>query len=96
MLYAETGLDMEKPEQTTLDFANVPHIAGVPRYLFRGALRAGGDVLGATLRADYVTAFERELWLWTFAGIVRQRWTDRHKPIARRCGAIGTPVGSRS
>ena len=31
---------MEAPEQTTLDFTNVPHIFGVPRYLYRKALRA--------------------------------------------------------
>lgn len=93
MLYADVGLDMEAPEQTTLDFGTVPHIAGVPRYLFRSALRAGWDVVGATLRADGVTAFERELWLWTFAGMVRQRWKDRHRPIvprqARQMAAAG-------
>jgi glycosyltransferase involved in cell wall biosynthesis len=89
MLYAETGLDMEKPEQTTLDFSRVPHIAGVPRYLFRGALAAGGDVVRATLGGDGVRSFERELWLWTFAGIVTQRWKDRHRPIGRAQGASG-------
>jgi glycosyltransferase involved in cell wall biosynthesis len=81
MLYAETGLDMEKPEQTNLDFRTVPHVAGVPRYLFRSALRAGRDSVTARLAGDPVTAFERELWLWTFAGIVAQRWKDRHRPI---------------
>jgi len=81
LLYAASGLDMEKPEQTTLDFATVPHVAGVPRYLFRSALGAAGDVVAATLRGDAAAAFERELWLWTFAGIVRQRWKDRHRPV---------------
>jgi glucosyl-dolichyl phosphate glucuronosyltransferase len=81
MLYAETALDMEKPEQTTLDFATVPHVAGVPRYLFRSALRAAGDVVTATLRGDDATAFERELWLWSFGGIVRQRWQDRRRTV---------------
>ena len=81
LLYAGSGLDMEKPEQTTLNFGTVPHVAGVPRYLFRSALGAAGDVVGATLRGDAAAAFERELWLWTFAGIVRQRWKDRHRPV---------------
>ena len=81
LIYAESGLDMEKPEQTTLDFATVPHVAGVPRYLFRSALGAAGDFVAATLRGDDAGAFERELWLWTFAGIVRQRWKDRHRPV---------------
>jgi glucosyl-dolichyl phosphate glucuronosyltransferase len=89
MLYADAGLDMESPEQTTLDFAAVPHIAGVPRYLFRGALTAACDVVAATLRADPVAAFERELWLWTFAGIMKQRWKDRHRPVVRRLTAVG-------
>ena len=31
---------MEAPEQTTLDFSTVPHMLGVPRYLYRKAFRA--------------------------------------------------------
>jgi glycosyltransferase involved in cell wall biosynthesis len=77
MLYAQTGKDMEAPEQSQLDFSKVAHIAGVPRYLFRSAAVALRDVLGAKLRRDPVDAFERELWLWMFAGIVSQRWKDR-------------------
>ncbi|HZR22940.1 MAG TPA: glycosyltransferase [Vicinamibacterales bacterium] len=80
MLYAETGLDMEKPEQSTLDFANVPHIAGVPRYMFRSALVALKDSIVAAVKRDPVTSFERELWLWFFAGVVKQRWKDRQRP----------------
>jgi glycosyltransferase involved in cell wall biosynthesis len=92
MLYAEAGLDMEKPEQTTLDFRTVPHIAGVPRYLFRGAFEAACDATAATLRRKPALAFERELWLWMFVGIVRQRWRDRRRPI----GSVATAqFGSR-
>jgi glycosyltransferase involved in cell wall biosynthesis len=82
LLYAGSGLDMERPEQTTLDFRSVPHIAGVPRYLYRGALKAGCDAIAATLRGKPALAFERELWLWMFAGIVKQRWRDRRRSIA--------------
>ena len=28
------------------------------------------------------TAFDHELWLCFFAGIVRQRWADRRQPVA--------------
>jgi glycosyltransferase involved in cell wall biosynthesis len=77
MLYAQSGLDMEKPEAPALDARHVPHIAGVPRYLFRTAVGAFKDSVRARLRRDYSTAFERELWLWMFAGIIRQRWKDR-------------------
>ena len=78
LLYERSGLDMEAPEQTTLDFRTVPHVFGVPRYLYRKTVAAAGHWLAATLGGDAVTAFDYELWLWFFAGIVRQRWTDRH------------------
>ena len=80
MLYAETGLDMEKPEQTTLDFSAVPHIAGVPRYMFRSAAKALKDAIVAAIAGDSITSFDRELWLCFFAGVVRQRWKDRQLP----------------
>jgi glucosyl-dolichyl phosphate glucuronosyltransferase len=81
MLYAETGLDMEKPEQSTLDFSRVPHIAGVPRYLFRSAFDALKKSIGAAVRREPAVSFERELFLWFFAGIVKQRWRDRQRDI---------------
>ena len=77
LLYAQTGKDMESPEESQLDFSRVKHVAGVPRYLFRSAVAAVRDAVSATLRGDAVDAFERELWLWMFAGIVKQRWKDR-------------------
>ena len=76
LLYDRAGLDMEAPEQTSLDFSKVPHVAGVPRYLFKKAVRAAGACARAALRGEPITAFDRELWLWFFAGIVRQRWKD--------------------
>jgi glucosyl-dolichyl phosphate glucuronosyltransferase len=78
LLYAQSGKDMEAPEQTTLDFSQVKHIAGVPRYMFRNALVALRDSAAARLRRDPVNAFEHELYVWMFAGIVKQRWKDRH------------------
>jgi glucosyl-dolichyl phosphate glucuronosyltransferase len=81
MLYAQTGKDMESPEQSQFDFSQVRHIFGVPRYLFRNALVAMRDVAVAWLRRDHVKAFERELWLWFFVGVARQRWSDRDRPV---------------
>lgn len=75
-LYERAGLDMEAPEQTVLDFSKVPHIAGVPRYLYR---RAGSHLVGwllSAVRGQRVAAFDHEVWLWFFAGIVKQRWQD--------------------
>jgi hypothetical protein len=37
--------------------------------------------MAATLRRDAVASFERELWLWMFVGIARQRWRDRRTPF---------------
>ncbi|HVL68579.1 MAG TPA: glycosyltransferase [Vicinamibacterales bacterium] len=76
LLYERAGLDMEAPERTTLDFTKVPHILGVPRYLYRKALAAAVDWVSASLRGDAVAAFEHETWLWFFAGILRQRARD--------------------
>ncbi len=73
MLYEKAGLDMEAPEQTTLDFRTVPHVFGVPRYLYRKALASLAACLRAIVRRDRVAAFEHELWVWFFAGILRQR-----------------------
>ncbi|MEN3334100.1 MAG: glucosyl-dolichyl phosphate glucuronosyltransferase [Blastocatellia bacterium] len=92
MLYQQARINMESPEETTLDYAKVPHIAGVPRYLYRSCLRMLGDTVKAAARRDSVATFENELWLWFFAGIVKQRWKDRgnratfNSPIARAAG----------
>ena len=68
---------MESPERTALDFSTVPHIAGVPRYLYRTCLKKFFSIWGAAARGDAIARFEDELWIWFFAGIVRQRWKDR-------------------
>jgi hypothetical protein len=76
MLYAQTGLDMEAPERTTLDFRTVPHVFGVPRYLYRKAFRTMLAWMRDLVRRRTLEAFEHELWLCFFAGIVRQRFRD--------------------
>lgn len=76
LLYAKAGLDMEAPERTTLDFRTMPHIFGVPRYLYRKAVSSLVAWLKAAMHGDVVAAFDHELWIWFFSGIVRQRWHD--------------------
>jgi len=95
MLYAQTGLDMESPETSSMDYSQVPHLAGVPRYLFRSAARALADTAVAAVKRDPVTGFERELFLWFFAGIVAQRWRDRRRevPGPARIARVSTPTG---
>jgi glycosyltransferase involved in cell wall biosynthesis len=77
MLYEHSRIDMEAPEETRLDYSTVPHIAGVPRYLYRTFLKALTDTIRSAVRRDAIARFEHELWLWFFVGIVRQRWRDR-------------------
>lgn len=76
MLYQRAGLDIESPEESTVDVSKAVHIAGVPRYLFRRAATAAAGWLLATVRRKPIKAFEHETWLWFFAGVVRQRWKD--------------------
>jgi len=83
LLYERSGLDMEAPEQTAQDARRVSHVFGVPRYLYRTAIKHARDWIAASLRRDPRGSFDHELWLWFFAGIVRQRWKDRHGSRAR-------------
>ena len=82
------GLDMESPESTVLDFAKVPHIVGVPRYMFRTYLQSFVSMIGAIVRGNEVSAFESELGLWFFAGVLKERWKARREPIATRTGLV--------
>jgi glycosyltransferase involved in cell wall biosynthesis len=82
MLYQQTGLDMESPETSTLDHHTVAHIGGIPRYLFRSVVKAVRDTAIAAIKRDSATSFERELFVWFFAGIAVQRWRDRGRAIA--------------
>jgi glycosyltransferase involved in cell wall biosynthesis len=84
MLYERAGLDMEAPERTTLEFSKVPHVAGVPRYLYRKALASAASWVRAAVKRDPIAAFDHEVWLWFFAGIVKQRWTDTRARVVAR------------
>ena len=85
-LYERAGLDMESPEQTPLDSSRVPHVLGVPRYMFRTAASHAIAWVRETLRRRPVSAFECELSLCFYAGILAQRFKDsrsRATPVAR-------------
>jgi glycosyltransferase involved in cell wall biosynthesis len=81
ILHENFGLDMEAPENTMLDFSTVPRIAGVPRYMFRSFVTRLLRTAKAAAKNDPARAFDEELWLWFFAGILRQRWKNRHISI---------------
>jgi glycosyltransferase involved in cell wall biosynthesis len=96
ILYQTRGLDMESPESTALDFSKVPHIAGIPRYMFRTYLQSLRSMLSSFLRADQAAAFEHELGLWFFAGVIKERWKDRRQPIPPRRTTIGDSASQLS
>jgi glucosyl-dolichyl phosphate glucuronosyltransferase len=77
VMYAQYGLDMESPDERTLDFSAVPHLAGVPRFMFRSALQHLRQSITCMFAGRWAESFEHELWLCFFAGVVRQRWQDR-------------------
>lgn len=81
LLYQQQGLDMESPQDTRVDFSRAMHIAGTPRYLYRAALRRAWQAVSALVQGRRVVSFEHELWLFMFAGILRQRWRDRRHPF---------------
>jgi glycosyltransferase involved in cell wall biosynthesis len=92
MLFRHGGFDMEEPELTRPPFAGDRRVAGVPVHLLRKAARSFRSLVWHTLSGNDPTAFEYELWLCFFAGIVRQRWTDRHLPVAPGPASVTLPV----
>ena len=81
ILFAKLGVDMDAPDTSTLDFSKVPQIAGVPRFMYRTLAGHVKGLVGAWLRRDSVASFEHELWMCFFAGILKQRWTERRVVI---------------
>jgi glucosyl-dolichyl phosphate glucuronosyltransferase len=77
ILFAKLGVDMDSPDNSQLDYSRVPQLAGVPRYMYRTLAGHVKDMMVAQLRRDPVAAFEHELWLFFFAGILKQRWAER-------------------
>lgn len=85
LLYLQGGFDMEEPELEDPPHAGEREICGVPVHLVAKAARSSGSWLWRSLCGDAATAFEHELWLCFFAGVVCQRWKDRDalfKPCA--------------
>lgn len=79
MLFAQHPIDMQAPEETTLDFSKVRMILGVPRYMYRSCMESAIAMAKERLKGKPVAAFEREMELWFFLGVLRQRWRDRRK-----------------
>jgi glycosyltransferase involved in cell wall biosynthesis len=81
ILFTKLGVDMDSPDNSRVDFSKVPQIAGVPRQMYRTLVTHVKELAVARMRGDDVKAFEEELWLWFFAGVVKQRWAERNVVI---------------
>ena len=92
ILFAKLGVDMDAPDNSQLDFSRVPCIAGVPRYMYRSLAAHATEMIAARLRRDPVAAFENELWLWFFMGVLKQRWTERRAVIPSPRVGLGNAI----
>jgi glucosyl-dolichyl phosphate glucuronosyltransferase len=81
ILFNKLGVDMEAPDDSTMDFSRIPRLAGVPRYMYRTLLTHVREMAQARAKGDQVAAFEHEMWLCFFAGLAKQRWADRKRPV---------------
>lgn len=95
MLYQQSRIDMLSPEETTLDFSTIPHIMGVPRYLYRTLFKTTANMLKSKIAGREAESFDQELWLYFFLGLWRQRWKDRHTPIGVIKDFRTNPQGGR-
>jgi GT2 family glycosyltransferase len=84
ILFQQHPIDMQAPERTTIDFSHLRTTFGVPRYMYRSCLDSAITMARQRLRGQQVAAFERELDLWFFLGVLRQRWEDRKPGKAQR------------
>jgi len=65
----------------------VPHVLGVPRYLYRKTLASAWRAAVSYGRGDALEGFDHELWLWFFFGILSHRSRHPGRPGARRAVA---------
>ena len=96
MLFQNGGFDMEEPECASSAYAGARQIGGVPVPLILKAGRSLRSAVWHALRGDRGLAFDYELWLCFFAGIVRQRWADRNLPHPIAAEAEPQPAHVRS
>jgi glucosyl-dolichyl phosphate glucuronosyltransferase len=82
ILFQQHPIDMQAPEETSLDFSKIRMIFGVPQYMYRSCLESAISMAKQRLQGQQVAAFERELDLWFFLGVLRQRWKDRNKIVS--------------
>jgi glucosyl-dolichyl phosphate glucuronosyltransferase len=60
----------------------VPHLLGVPRYLWAAAVRDGGSLLASAARRDPAAGFSAAARLLWFAGYLRGAWQPERSRVA--------------
>ena len=86
------GYDIEEPDRLAPPRPAARLIAGVPLPVVLKAARSVRSLVWHRLRGNQRDAFRHELWLCSFAGVVRQRWHDRHLPVAHGPAEDGAPA----
>ena len=91
ILYRMTGADLENPEESSPDLSRVPHLGGVPRYLYRTFFDTAIGLLRALARRDTRAILDREMQLWFYTGMFVESWKHRSgsppRVAARSSGA---------
>ncbi|MCU1383326.1 MAG: hypothetical protein JWL71_2023 [Acidobacteria bacterium] len=82
LLFKQGGFDLEEPELQHPPHAGARRVGGVPVHLLAKAGHTAAALAWHAAQGHVATAFDYELWLCFFAGVVRQRWADRHLPVA--------------
>jgi glucosyl-dolichyl phosphate glucuronosyltransferase len=90
LLYRYSGYDIDEPGLESSHHPDDREIAGVPRRLIVKALRSMRSFVWHGLNGHRHEAFQRELWLCFFVGVVRQRWVDRNLPVAQGSATVPT------
>jgi hypothetical protein len=65
-----------------VDLPRVPHIARVPRFVYRQLLRQCGRWLARAGRTDALSLLIEELKLTEYLGMLAEYWLHRHRPAA--------------
>ncbi len=89
ILYRMTGADLETPEETPHDLSRVPHVAGIPRYLYRKFVNSGLALLRALARRDRRAILDTEMQLWFYAGMFIETWKNH----SRNAAHVAAPPG---
>jgi glycosyltransferase involved in cell wall biosynthesis len=75
-----------------LDLMRIPHIARVPRFVYRELLQQFGRWLGRAGRTDALSLLIEELKLIEYFGILSEYWLHRRRPAAGPLAAGHTVV----